>query len=139
MTTPYEELFPPYISRDQEREILAEVDRVKGWGESGAILLTGPAGAGKTRLMRALAAQQAADEAVCWLQPIDLDDQQYWLLTNLQTTVATQLDRDGEYFGRYTAHLAQPLPSAKVTDEFAVSRLSHGRRIFLDCYKQYID
>jgi tetratricopeptide (TPR) repeat protein len=139
MTTPYAELFPPYISRDEEREILAEVDRVKDWGESSVILLTGPAGAGKTRLMRALAAQQAADEAVSWLQPIDLDDQQYWLITNLQTTVATQLDRDGEFFGRYTAHLAQPLPSTTVTDEFAVSRLSHGRRIFLDCYKQYID
>lgn len=139
MTAPFDELFPPYIPRDQEREILAEVDRVKGWGESGVILLTGPAGTGKTSLMRTLAAQQASDEAVSWLQPIDLDDQQYWLLTNLQTTMATQLDPAGEYFGRYTDHLAQPLASANVTEEVAVSRLSHGRRLFLDCYKQYID
>ncbi len=140
MTRPYDEqLFPPYIPRDEEREILAEVDRVKGWGESSAILLTGPAGAGKTRLMRALAAQQAADEAVSWLQPIDLDDQQYWLLTNLQATVAAQLDPAGDYFRRYTDHLAQPFTSARVTEEVAVSRLSHGSRIFRDCYKEYIE
>ena len=49
MTVPYDELFPPDIPRDEEREILAEVDRVKGWGESGAILLTGWAGTGRGR------------------------------------------------------------------------------------------
>lgn len=139
MTTPDGGLFPRYIPRDEEREILAEVDRVKGWGESSAILVTGPAGAGKTRLMRALATEQAADEAVSWLQPIDLDDEQYWLLTHLQDTVAKQLDPRDEFFGRYKDLSAQPPASASVTEDVALSRLSHSRRVFHDCYKQYID
>jgi tetratricopeptide (TPR) repeat protein len=133
-------LFPDYIPRNEEQAIAVAVERVRATGNSEAILLFGPGGVGKTRLVRELPVRLAAIGGVTWLAPIDLDDQEYWLLTNLQANVARQLDPTGEYFGKYTAYLSQPLASAReqITQEMAVSRLGHVRRIFLDCYGDYV-
>ena len=133
-------LFPDYIPRDEEQVIATAVERVRTTGNSEAVLLFGPGGVGKTRLVRELPERLAAIDGVVCLSPVDLDDQEYWLLTNLQANVASQLDPAGEYFGRYSAYLSQSLASARerVTQETAVSRLSHVRQIFLDCYGNYV-
>jgi tetratricopeptide (TPR) repeat protein len=132
-------LFPPYIPRDEERDVLAAVTRVQESGNSEAILLYGPGGVGKTRLVRALPERYGGEAAVVWLRPVDLDDQEYWLLTNLQTHVARELDPDGKYFRQYFEYLVQPVDFASdhVTTEMAVSRIGYGRQLFLECYARF--
>ena len=99
----------------------------------------GPGGVGKTKLVRALPERYGGEAAVVWLRPVDLDDQEYWLLTNLQTHVAKELDIDGKYFQPYFDYLAQPVTSdpGHVTTEMAVSRIGFGRQLFLECYAQF--
>ena len=93
MAVAVDNLFPDYIPRDEEeREIVAAVGRVRGSGNSEAVLLYGPGGVGKTWLERELPARQATADAVTWLHPIDLDDHAYWQLPALQDNVAGQLD-----------------------------------------------
>ena len=134
-----DDLFPRYVPRNEAREILAALERVRQTGNKQAVLLYGNGGVGKTVLLRVLAEQRAADQAVAWLRPIDLDDQEFWLLATLQQHVAEQLDPDGTYFGRYRDCLARPtLPGERVTEELAFSRLAYGRRVFLDCYGEYV-
>lgn len=139
MAVAEDELYPPYIRRDESRDILAAVERVRQSGNSQAVLLYGNGGVGKTTFVRALADEGTADQSVAWLRPIDLDDQEFWLLPTLQEHVARQLDHDGAYFGRYLEYVAQPpVPQEKVTTELAFSRLEYGRRIFLECYGGYV-
>jgi tetratricopeptide (TPR) repeat protein len=133
-------LFPKYIPRDEESRILAAVARVLETRRSEVVLLYGRGGVGKTRLVRALAQREAAGP-VTWLEPIDLDDPEYWLLTNLQANIARQLDPAGEYFARYIEYLAQSPKQSRehVTPEAVVSHISHVRRIFLECYTDYVE
>jgi hypothetical protein len=108
-------LYPVYIPRDEESQILDAVRRVRE-------------------------AEREAAGPVTWLEPIDLDDPEYWLLTNLQANVARQLDPVDEYFQKYTEYLARPPRQNRehVTSEAVVSHLGHVRRIFLECYANYI-
>jgi tetratricopeptide (TPR) repeat protein len=139
MAVAVDNLFPDYIPRDEEREIVAAVGRVRGSGNSEAVLLYGPGGVGKTWLVRELPARQATADAVSWLHPIDLDDHAYWQLPALQDNVAGQLDpRDG-HFSRYTEY-ARPLSAAAefITAEVQASRIGNARRIFFECYADYV-
>lgn len=133
-------LFPAYISRDEESQILAVVARVLDTGRSEAVLLYGLGGVGKTRLVRALAEAEAAGP-VKWLKPIDLDDSEYWLLPNLLDNVAKQVDPEGEHFARYTEERARsPRTSEEhVTREAMVSHVEHLRRVFVECYAGYVN
>jgi hypothetical protein len=138
MAVAADNLFPDYIPRDEERAIVTAVERVRATGNSEAVLLYGPGGVGKTYLVRELPYRQATGEAVAWLRPIDLDDHAYWQLPALQENVARQLDPDGEYFSRYTDY-ARPLSATEfVTAEVLASRISNARRIFLECYAEYV-
>src|SRR5690349_1670691 len=92
-------LFPKYIPRAEEQQISDEATRVSADRHSRVVLVYGPGGIGKTSLIRQLAQSRAADEAMIWLNPIDVDDPEYWLLSNLEQLVARQLDPDEEYFG----------------------------------------
>jgi tetratricopeptide (TPR) repeat protein len=131
--------YPAYIRRDEEDEILAVVRHVLESEVSRAVLLYGEGGVGKTWLVRALARQSAA-LPVTWLPPIDMDDPEYWLLTNLQASVAKQLDPDGEYFREYTEEYAKPPEPDReiVTAEAVVSHIGHVRQLFLSCYRDYV-
>jgi tetratricopeptide (TPR) repeat protein len=139
MAVAADNLFPDYIPRDEELEIVAAVGRVRGSGNSEAALLYGPGGVGKTWLVRELPARQATADAVTWLHPIDLDDHAYWQLPALQDNVAGQLDPRDEYFSRYTEY-ARPLSAAAefITAEVQASRIGNARRIFFECYADYV-
>jgi tetratricopeptide (TPR) repeat protein len=133
-------LFPGYISREEEQQIRREASLVREHGKSRVVLLYGPGGVGKTRLVREMAATNAADTRMIWVPPIDLDDPGYWLLSNLERHVADRLDPHHEHFGPYLDYLSR-LPSytkPRVGHETVVSHLGRIKRVFLDCYKNFL-
>lgn len=134
-----DDLFPRYIPRDEEQLILQEAERVNADGRSRAVLLYGPGGSGKTTLVRELARAQTPTGQTVWLNAVDVDNPEYWLLSNLEQYVALQLDPEQRFFGRYFSYLsrpstyAQPQPGAEV-----ISRLGRVKQEFQDCYSEYV-
>src|ERR1700761_8191726 len=91
----------PEIPRTQEqRRVIAELAEVRKNGRSRAVLLHGGGGTGKTSLVRQLP-KAYQDTEVRWLEPIDVDDSQHWLLSNPELHVASTLDPGRQYFARY--------------------------------------
>jgi len=134
-------LFPEYIPRQEEQQILAEVAQVQEHRSSSAVLLYGLGGVGKTKLVRALPRANMADRSTIWLDPIDIDDSTYWLLSNLEQNVATQLDPENRYFASYTRYLSR-LPTytrPSISHETIVSHLGRIKRVFVECYKNFIE
>src|SRR5271170_7177490 len=101
-----------YIRRSEEAEILAEATKVRQDGNSRVVLLYGPGGVGKTQLVRYLREAKQSDSEQIWVDPIDIDDPEFWLLSNLERHVADRLDPENEnrYFASYRKHLSR-LPS----------------------------
>jgi tetratricopeptide (TPR) repeat protein len=129
-----------YIRRAEEAQIIDESDRVRRDRSSRVVLLYGPGGVGKTRLVRYLRESNQDDPEVVWVPPIDIDDPEFWLLSNLERHVAGRLDPSGEYFGRYTEYLSQ-LPSIarrEISHETVVSHLGRIKRVFAECYLDFI-
>ena len=131
---------PIYIQRAEEEDIGREVEAVRAEHASRAVLLYGDGGVGKTSLVRHLADSQA-DDGTVWLQPIDVDDPEIWLLSNLERRVAGQLEgQDGPYFAAYRRELSR-LPSATSADishETIISHLNRLREVFTGCYTEYV-
>ena len=132
--------YPKYVKRVEELQIQRGLNEVKDDHQSRAVLLYGPGGVGKTSLVRQMA-QASSDAKVTWLEPIDVDDPEYWLLSNLERKVADRLDPSNLYFAPYRAQLLR-LPSYIRTDishETVVSYLGRIKEIFVRCYKQYLE
>jgi tetratricopeptide (TPR) repeat protein len=129
------------IPRTQEQGLItAEVAEVQRHRRSRAVLLYGRGGIGKTRLVRQLP-KTYRGQGVVWLDPIDVDDSQHWLLSNLELYVATQLDPGGQYFSRYHAFMSE-LPQRRLTPmsrEMVIDHLNRIKAIFTECYRAYID
>jgi tetratricopeptide (TPR) repeat protein len=134
-------LLPGYIPREREqREIQEAAALVRGDRQSRVVLLYGPGGVGKTVLVRRLVEAGAVDERIAWLQPIDVDDPEYWLLPNLERKVAEELDPEHRYFDRYLEYLSQ-LPRymrPRVGQETVRSHLGRVRRVFQHCYERLV-
>ncbi len=134
-------LFPPYISRPEEEQIRAQVARVREHGTSRVVLLYGEGGVGKTYLVREMARAAAGDATSAWLEPIDVDDSEYWLLSTLEREVAGHLDPDNRHFERYREYLARlpDYPHPRIGPEAVVSHLGRIKRVFVDCYTQFVE
>src|SRR6202050_3868563 len=134
-------LFPQYVPRPEEqRLIMAEAAKVRESGRSRAGLLYGGGGIGNTRLVRQLP-EIDQDPQVVWLEPVDVDDSQHWLLSNLEQRVADQLDPDRCYFAPYHKYVSE-LPRQRLTRTSRETVLDHLNRIkavFTQCYKRYIE
>jgi hypothetical protein len=131
---------PGYVRRDEEEVIRAEAERVRETGRSRALFIYGPGGIGKTSLVRSMAQAHQGEPDIAWLDPIDVDDPEYWLLATLERKVTSQLDPDSEYFGPYLRYLSQ-LPGytrPRIGRERVISHLGRIKRVFVECYKNYI-
>ena len=125
--------------REEEAAIRQQVEKVRADGKSRAVLLHGPGGAGKTMLVRNLADRLQSDASgLVWIEPIDVDDSEYWLLSNLETAVAKALGR--EHFTPYFEHLDRiaRLAHEYVSYETVLAQLSRINRTFVDCYRTYV-
>jgi len=130
----------PDIPRTREQsQIIAEVAEIRKDGRSRAVLLHGGGGTGKTSLVRQLP-KACQDTEVRWLDPIDVDDSQHWLLSNLELYVASQLDPGQRYFGRYHKFMSE-LPRQRLTPasrEMVLDHLNRIKAVFTECYEAYI-
>ena len=130
---------PIYISRGEEDAIGHELEAVQADHTSRAVLLYGDGGVGKTSLVRNMADRDPQPGTV-WLQPVDVDDPEIWLLSNLESRVARQLDLDNHYFAEYREKLSK-LPSATsagISHETIISHLNRLREVFTRCYQNYV-
>jgi len=129
-----------YIRRREEDAVLEQVATVRESGITTALLLYGAGGVGKTRLVRALADAADVRDGVIWVQPIDVDDSEYWLLSNLERVVAENLDPDRRFFAPYFAYLSR-LPSftrEHVGHETVLSHLGRINETFIECYREFV-
>jgi tetratricopeptide (TPR) repeat protein len=137
-------LFPSYVARpEQEREILRQSEQVRRDRQTRAVLVYGPGGVGKTWLVRNLAEAHADDPHTIWVGPIDSDDSQFWLLSNLEQLIARKLDPGDEhqYFRPYFDYLSR-LPrfaGHRAGHETVLSNLGRIKRVFLDCYQNFVN
>jgi energy-coupling factor transporter ATP-binding protein EcfA2 len=130
---------PIYIPRGEEEAIKRELQTVQADGTSRVVLLYGDGGVGKTSLVRHMA-EAAVDDGTVWVQPIDVDDPEIWLLSNLESRVASQLDRGNHYFAEYRQRLSR-LPGAAmagISHETIISHLNRLRDVFARRYLDYV-
>ncbi len=135
------DLYPGHIPREEELLVLQEVARVRENRTSRVLLLYGPGGIGKTSLVRELSRAGGAESRTIWLDPIDVDDPEYWLLSNLERRVASRLDRENEYFAPYQEYLSR-LPGYTrpgIGHETVVSHLGRIKQVFSQCYKNFVE
>lgn len=128
---------PIYIARREEERVLDALRTVRLDGVSRAVLLYGPGGVGKTQLVRAMAERR--EPGVVRVPPIDVDDSEYWVQSNLEQEVAARLDR--KYFASYFDYLAQ-LPrytNERVGHETVAGHFGRVREQFADCYRGYVE
>lgn len=131
---------PGYIRRSEEAQVLEESARVRGDGNSRVVLLYGEGGVGKTQLVRYLRELKRDDPDEIWVDPVDIDDPEFWLLSNLERHVGNRLDPNGEFFESYIEYLSR-LPGITrrdVSHETVVSHLGRIKRVFAECYQNYI-
>jgi AAA ATPase-like protein len=124
----------------EQRQIMTELTEVRTHGRSRAVLLYGRGGIGKTQLVRQLP-KAYSGEGVIWLDPVDVDDSQHWLLSNLELYVANTLDPGRQYFGRYHDFMSE-LPRhrlAPTSREMVLDHLNRIKAIFTECYRAYIE
>ncbi len=128
-----------YIPRGEEEEIRRQLEAVQADHTSRAVLLYGDGGVGKTSLVRHRAAQRR-DDGTVWLQPVDVDDPEIWLLSNLESKVADRLDPGNHYFAEYREQLSRlPSPTgADISHETIISHLNRLREVFTRCYQNYV-
>ncbi|GAB3002181.1 AAA family ATPase [Saccharothrix stipae] len=127
-----------YVARAAEADVLAAAHAVDVDGRSRAVLVHGPGGVGKTRMVRALS--QRTSPGVVWLPPVDVDDSEFWPMDGLQEYVAHHLDPERRHFAPYLRHLSRTPdhPDAGLGADTVFGRLRRARDLFVECYRSFV-
>jgi tetratricopeptide (TPR) repeat protein len=129
-----------YIQRVVEQDqIIAEVEKVREARESRAVFLYGDGGMGKTRLLRHLP-DVIQDPRIRCLDPIDVDDSQHWLLSNLEQYVADNLDPERQSFVSFRKYVRE-LPERRfmpTSRDAILSHLNQIKTVFVQDYQEFI-
>ena len=131
---------PRYIGRAEERDIDAVLTQVRADGASRAVLLRGAGGIGKTSIVRHLAAV-SSDPATDWVRPIDADDPEVWLLSNLERRIVRQID-PGDGTSARTASTCRawtPTRAWGPRHEAVTAYLGRIKKVFATCYLEYVE
>ena len=131
---------PRYIGRAEERDINAALAQVRADGASRAVLLGGSGGIGKTSIVRHMAAV-SSNAATDWVRPIDADDPEVWLLSNLERRIVRQIDPGGRHFGPYLEQLwrLESYPPWGPSHEAVTAYLGRIKKVFATCYLEYVE
>ena len=95
-------------------------------------------------MLRQIAKASKADDDFMWLDPIDVDDPEFWLLSNLERKVIEELDRLGDYFGPYRSYLQ----SFRGEPRYRIDRIDHQtllshldgvKQEFVNCYAKLVE
>jgi GTPase SAR1 family protein len=128
-----------YIGRAEEDEIRRWLTIVQADHVSRAVLLYGPGGVGKTSLVRHMQRTES-DKDTVWLEPIDADDIECLLLSNLESRVAHGLDPGHRYFAEFWQQLTH-FPSTThsgISHEAIISYLGRIKKTFARCYEEFV-
>jgi tetratricopeptide (TPR) repeat protein len=140
-------LFPEYIQRkDIQNYIKTNIEKVQCDGESRAFLLYGKGGRGKTFLQRNLPDVFKDRDDIMWLDPIDLDDIQFWSLINFKIYLADVLDKESkECFKSYRELLGDYWKYARYEkrrqDERDIGLREYRRQLekeFIKAYRHFL-
>jgi tetratricopeptide (TPR) repeat protein len=129
-----------YVTRREEAVLRDNVTKLRHDNTSRALLVYGAGGVGKSTLVHRVATT-GADTDVVWVPPIDVDDSEYWLLSNLERAIADALDPRREYFGPYFDHLFR-LPryaERKVGYDAVLTHLGRINDTFVECYRTFVE
>jgi len=132
-------LFPVYTPRQAEEEaikdliLMVQKDKV-----ARALLLYGEGGVGKSYLLRNLPTHLPLEHVV-YLGPIDVDDAEFWSITNLSRFI-TDIFRETDYFANYRNFLLKipEVEQEKMGHETVLAHLRKGDAVFLDDYQSFI-
>jgi tetratricopeptide (TPR) repeat protein/GTPase SAR1 family protein len=130
-----------YIRRAEEDVIRAQAAAVRRDGRSRVALVYGTGGVGKTTLVRHLVSEgKRAGDPLIWVPQIDVDDSEFWLLSNLETAIANAVDPSGQHFSAYFEHLHRfPQYADQPADDTTVlAHLGRTNRAFVDCYQGFV-
>ena len=128
-----------YILRPEEHQILAQLEEVRADGQTRVVFLSGQGGVGKTQLIRQLSTRRLPSAAV-WVGPLDLDDPEYWITSNLEREIVREADPDLWYFAQYREYVRN-LPRytrPHVGQETIRSHLRRIKREFADGYSAFV-
>lgn len=129
-----------YVPRAEEYEVINELRQVRRNGSSRALLLYGSGGIGKTSMVRRLAEHSSSETEIVWLEPIDVDDPESWLLSNLEARIARAIDPGKTYFSEYWKQMSR-VPTyahADISHETIVNYLGRVKKIFAESYARFV-
>src|SRR5262245_27528596 len=89
--------FPTIARADHNARIREIISAVAEEKQTRAVVLYGSGGVGKTYFVRGLS-KELGEQDVIWLGSYDIDDAEYWLLANLESEIAAQLDKERNFF-----------------------------------------
>ena len=128
----------PNIPRAQlQDKIVSVLNQAADRRQSAAILLYGAGGVGKTYFLREMPSRLPPERFV-WLGPYDVDDAEFWLLSNLESKVAAAIDPENRFFAPYFDYQSRIPTIEAQSAETLLAYSRQGEKLFFECYERCV-